>query len=125
MKNLLLVLGTALMMAVLPVSMAVAAPATDICSGTAKTSAYCNKDKTSTDPIAGPNGILINVANLIAIIAGIVLVIMLIVAGIRYITSSGDSNGIQKAKDTIMHALIGLIVIVFARTLIAYLVSRI
>ena len=124
MKNLLLVLGTALMMAVLPVSMAVAAPATDICSGTAKTSAYC-KDKTSTDPIAGPNGILINVANLIAIIAGIVLVIMLIVAGIRYITSSGDSNGIQKAKDTIMHALIGLIVIVFARTLIAFLVSRI
>ena len=121
MKKTLLLIGAALMLAVLPVSLAAAA---DICSGTGATSAYC-KSKTTTDPIAGPNGILIKVTDLIAIVAGIALVIMLIIAGIRYITSVGDSAGIQKAKDTIMHALTGLVVIVLARTLIAFLVSRI
>ena len=123
MKKILWLFVTALMLAVLPVSLAAAA---DICSGTGATSAYCkSKTTTTTDPIAGPNGILIKVTDLIAIVAGIVLVVMLIIAGIRYITSVGDSAGIQKAKDTIMHALTGLVVIVLARTLIAFVVSRI
>jgi len=122
-KNLLLLLVAVLMMAFLPTALAAAAP-TDICGGTGAASAYC-KSKTSADPIAGPNGILIKATNLITIVAGIALVVMLIISGIRYITSAGDSAGIQKAKDTIMHALTGLVVIVLARTLIAFIVSRI
>ena len=124
MKKIALSLLAAVMLTFVPVSLVAAAT---VCSEpAAKTSAYCVGIAGPTDnPIAGPNGLLIKIANVIAVIAGMVIVIMIIVAGIRYITSSGDSAGIQKAKDTILHSLIGLIVIVLARVLVTFVVNRI
>ncbi len=59
------------------------------------------------------NQILILVANFISIlmlVAGFVAIAFIIVGGFTYITSSGDSAGIKKAKDTIVNAVIGLII---------------
>ncbi len=128
MKRLALLLLSALMIAIVPVSLA-AATTYNVCTDpgaptSTKTSAYC-LGQTATNPISGPNGILIQVANIIAVLAGMLLVIMMIIAGLRYVTSSGDSAGVEKAKNTILHLLTGLIIIVLARVLVAFVVSRI
>ena len=52
-------------------------------------------------------------------IAGIVCVIFLIYGGVGYITSSGDSNKIKKAKDAILYALIGLAIVGVAEVITA------
>ncbi len=88
-------------------------------------SAICNSRSESTDPIAGTNGVIIKVTNIIAYIAGIAAVIILVVSGIQFITSGGDSAKVATARKTIIGALVGIAVIVLAHTLIVYIVKRI
>lgn len=87
-------------------------------------SAVCNETQ-SGDPISGSDGVLISVANIIALVAGMAAVILIIVSGIKFVTSSGDSNGVSSAKKTIAYALVGLVVIILARTIVVFIVRRI
>ena len=64
--------------------------------------------------------IITNVINILSILVGAVSVIMLIVGGFRYIISNGDSNSTKGAKDTIMYALIGLIIVLFAKVIVRF-----
>ncbi|HUY53108.1 MAG TPA: pilin [Candidatus Dormibacteraeota bacterium] len=87
-------------------------------------SAFC-KDTQTTNPIIGTNGVLNDVINIITVIAGFVAVIMIIVAGLQMITSSGKPEKISNARNTIIYASIGLIVIVLARIIIGFIISRV
>lgn len=56
-------------------------------------------------------------ANFIAVIfefAGIILFVMFIIAGFKFITSQGDPKALEGAKGTLTHAIIGLVVLVLA-----------
>lgn len=57
--------------------------------------------------------------------AGTLAVIFLILGGIRYITSSGDSARIKAAKDTILYAIIGLIVTILAFPIVGFVLAKI
>ncbi|MFO0881995.1 MAG: pilin [Candidatus Saccharimonadales bacterium] len=78
----------------------------------------------STDPITGSNGIIINIANLIAWFAGAIAVIMMIFAGFRLAKSSGDPGKVTQARETIIYSLVGLIVIVLARVIVGLVISK-
>lgn len=90
----------------------------------AGSSAVCSS-KTGQDPIAGENGALAEAITIVAIVAGFAAIILLIVGGIRYITSGGDASKIASAKNTVINALIGLAIIVLAQTLITFVIKRI
>lgn len=77
------------------------------------------------DPIAGPGGLLSDITQVVSIVAGIVAVVMVMVGGYKYITSAGDSSKVQEAKKTIMWSLIGLVVIVLARSIILFVISKV
>lgn len=66
------------------------------------------------------SGIIKNVINILSILVGAVSVIMLIIGGFRYIISNGDANSTKAAKDTIMYALIGLIIVLFAQVIVRF-----
>lgn len=89
----------------------------------AANSAVC-KDKTTENPLVGEGGILLSIANIIAYIAGAVAVIMIIVAGIKFITANGDANAISSARSTIITALVGLAIIILAGTMIRFVILR-
>ena len=95
-----------------------------LCEGDAAKSAVC-QDNTDKNPLTGDGGVLIGIANIIALIAGAAAVIVLIVSSIRYITSGGDQQKVSSAKSTLINALIGIAVIVLGRTLIVYVLNRI
>ena len=63
------------------------------------------------------------VVNLILFILGIIAVIMIIIGGLRYTTSNGDAGGIKTAKDTILYAVIGLIVAILAFAIVNFVVD--
>lgn len=65
------------------------------------------------------------IVNILTIIVGIVAVIMIIVGGFRYITSSGDSNNINAAKNTIIYAIVGLIVVALAQVIVRFVLSKV
>lgn len=56
--------------------------------------------------------------NLLVLVAGVISVVMIVIGGIKYATSSGDSNEISNAKNTILYALVGLIVAVLAKPIV-------
>lgn len=58
------------------------------------------------------------IINAAAIIAGTICVLLILIGGFRYVVSGGESGGVQGAKNTILYALIGLVVVVVARTLV-------
>lgn len=78
----------------------------------------------STNPLTGNDGLLTRVANIFALITGVAAVVVIIIGGFEYVRSSGDSAKINKAKDTILFAVIGLIVVLIARSIVALVVSK-
>lgn len=70
------------------------------------------------------NGIIKMVINIFSVIVGLVSVIMIIVAGLKYITSGGASDKVTGAKDTILYAVIGLVVVALAQTIVFFVLGQ-
>jgi len=64
------------------------------------------------------------IINIFSIIVGVIAVIMIIVGGLRYITSGGESGKVSAAKTTIMYALIGLVVVALAQLIVHFVLSQ-
>lgn len=79
----------------------------------------------NSNPIYGPTGIIIKVTKIIAIIAGIASVIIIMIGGLMYITSAGDSGRASSARSTVLYALVGLVIIIAAQTIIVFVIDRI
>ncbi len=58
-------------------------------------------------------------------IAGAVAVIVIMLAGLKYVTSRGDPASVAKAKNAIIYALIGLVVCILAFTIVNYVVKSV
>jgi hypothetical protein len=84
----------------------------------------CSENNPSRNTIYGPNGIITKVANILAIIVGIAAVIVIIVAGIQYMVSTGDPTKVNNAKNAIIYAIVGLVVAVLARTLVIFIIGK-
>jgi len=68
--------------------------------------------------------VLVKVIEMLLVVIGVAAVIVIIIAGFRYITSSGDPNTVNSAKNTILFAVIGLVVAIVARVIVAFVVNR-
>jgi type IV secretory pathway VirB6-like protein len=63
------------------------------------------------------------VVNILLYILGAIAVVMIVIGGVRYTTSNGDSSAIKGAKDTILYAVIGLIVAIMAYAIVNFVVG--
>ncbi len=61
--------------------------------------------------------------NIFSIIVGIIAVIMIIVGGLKYITSGGDSGNVSSAKNTIIYAIVGLIIVALAQFIVRFVLG--
>ena len=64
-----------------------------------------------------------NIINLLLTLVGIIAVIMIIVGGIRYTTSGGSSSEIDTAKNTIIYAVVGLVIAIMAYAIVNFVLS--
>ena len=92
----------------------------DICTGVELTGGSCTGG-------GGPSveSIIGTVINVISFIVGVIAVIMIIIGGLRYITSGGDSNNTKGAKDTILYAIIGLVVVAMAQVIVRFVIKKV
>lgn len=63
------------------------------------------------------------IINVLLYIIGAISVIMIIVAGVMYTTSSGDSGSVSKAKNTLTYAIVGLAVAFFAYAIVNWVLQ--
>jgi hypothetical protein len=66
----------------------------------------------------GLDGVITAIVNLLSVIVGIVSVVMLVVGGLKFITSGGDANAVSSAKSTVIYALVGLLIVALAQTIV-------
>ena len=71
----------------------------------------------------GNAGVFSTVSNVLLFIVGAVAVIMIIIGGIRYVISGGDSSQVSAAKNTILYALVGVIVAILAYAAVNFVVA--
>jgi hypothetical protein len=86
------------------------------------TAGSCNNGPNGIDRI---NQILRHIVNLLSAIVGVVAVIMIIIGGFRYITSGGNDASVTGAKNTILYAIIGLVVVALAQILVRFVLDKI
>ena len=75
--------------------------------------------------LIGKNGVFTQITNTILYVVGIVSVIMLIYGGLRYVTSGGDSKKVTDAKNTILYAIIGLIISILAFSIVNFVINAV
>lgn len=63
------------------------------------------------------------VVNVLIFLIGAIAVIMIIIGGIRYVTSNGDAGSTKSAKDTILYAVIGIIVAILAYAIVNFVID--
>jgi hypothetical protein len=83
-------------------------------------------DTACTDPDAeaNVNQLIRTVINIFSVIVGVIAVIMIIYGGFKYITSGGDSGKISAAQQTIIYAIVGLIIVALAQIVVRFVLSR-
>jgi hypothetical protein len=109
-------LGAAGMIAFSTPELAYADAKADVCAGLPGGCAANSDNKI--------NSTLKSVVGILSSIVGAVAVIMLIISGFRYVTSGGDSNKIASAKNTLIYAIVGIVVVALAQFIVQFVLDR-
>lgn len=75
------------------------------------------------EDLFGNAGVFRQVTNTILYIVGIIAVIMLIIGGIKYVVSGGDAKKVTDAKNTVLYAIIGLVIAFLAFAIVNFVIS--
>ncbi len=97
-----------------------------VCSGASTLqfgeSTTCATDSEETQ--SKVNNLVTQIINIFSVVVGIVAVLMIVYGGFRYITSGGDSTNVTNAKNTILYAIIGLVIVALAQFIVKFILSK-
>jgi len=100
----------------------------NLCTGTinatgggTQTGANCGTAGTGTNDSL--QKVASKIVTIFSTIVGIAAVIMIIYGGFRYITSGGDSGKVGNAKNALIYALVGLVIVALAQFLVHYVLN--
>ncbi len=76
-------------------------------------------------PHGDPSKALPNILKIVFALSGAVSLLIITIAALRMVLSQGNPDSINRARNTILYAVLGLIISVFAFTIVAYVIKRI
>lgn len=82
-------------------------------------------DGTPTVLFGGADSIFTTIVNVLLFVIGALSVIMLIIGGLRYAVSGGNSSSITAAKNTILYAIVGLVIAFFAFAIVNWVLGAV
>lgn len=71
----------------------------------------------------GDTGVFKQITNVVLYIVGVIAVIMLIIGGVKYVISGGDAKKVTDAKNTVLYAIIGLIIAFLAFAIVNFVIT--
>ncbi len=72
----------------------------------------------------GVSSIMATVLNVLSLVAGIIAVVMIIIGGIKFMTSRGDPSATASARNTIIYAIVGIIIVVLAQSIVFFVLKK-
>lgn len=97
--------------------------ACDTSNLTIQSGADCSQPAGSSGNLFSSGGIFATVANTLTFLVGAIAVIFLIIGGLRYVISNGDSKNVEAAKNTILYAIVGIVVAVISYALVQFVIT--
>lgn len=89
-----------------------------------RTGADSARGNDQPERLDGDDGMFKQITDVLLFIIGAISVIMLIVGGIRYVVSGGDQGAVTAAKNTILYAIVGIIVAILAYAVVNFFVNQ-
>lgn len=90
-------------------------------SGSDSNSTDCGNATTNTQRVLN----LVKIAlNILSFAIGIISVIMIVISGLKYVTSQGDSTAVNSAKNTLLYAVIGLVISLLAQVIVQFVLGK-
>ncbi len=86
--------------------------------------ADCAKPTNAAENLFGDGSIFNTVTNILLFLIGAVSVIMLIIGGVRYVVSGGDQGAVTSAKNTILYAIIGIVIAFLAFAAVRFVTDQ-
>lgn len=86
--------------------------------------ADCARGNEQPENLFGEGGIFQVVTNILLFLIGAVSVIMLIFGGIRYVVSGGESTAVANAKNTILYAIVGILIAFLAYAAVNFVITQ-
>lgn len=86
--------------------------------------ANCAQGNGQATDLFGSDGIFKTVTNILLYLIGAVSVIMLIIGGLRYVVSGGDQSAVTSAKNTILYAIVGIVVAFLAYAAVNFVTTN-
>ena len=71
----------------------------------------------------GDAGVFSTISSVLLFVVGAVAVIMIVIGGLRYVISGGDATQVQAAKNTILYALVGIIIAILAYAAVNFVIG--
>ena len=96
--------------------------ATDVCKGLALTGGKCGPDDPSKPSV---DSVIKLGINILSLVVGVASVVMIIIGGLKYVTSSGDSSSVTSAKNTILYAIVGLVIVALAQIIVKFVLNKV
>jgi hypothetical protein len=93
----------------------------DICNGIGAASGGSGCATTSGPSLST---IIATIVNILSLIVGIASVIMIMVGGFQYVTSGGDSGKIASGKNTVIYAIVGLLIVAFSQAIVQFVLHK-
>jgi len=94
------------------------------CAGTSAQIGGSNTDCSGTKAADSLSVLIKNILNVFSWVVGIVAVIMIIIAGFRYIVSGGESGGVTGAKNAILFAIVGIVIVAIAQIIVQFVLTK-
>jgi len=98
-----------------------AANGINICSNGNENSVYCKNKNTGETQV---NGIIKTIVEVLLTAVGSISIIMIVIGGIMFALSSGDAQKAAKARNTVLYAVVGLAVSLFASAIVNFVFNR-
>ncbi|HEV2412711.1 MAG TPA: pilin [Candidatus Saccharimonadales bacterium] len=92
-----------------------------VCNGVISSGTNDCQDTTNT----GIDSVVKSALTILSFLIGAVSVVMIIIGGFRYIVSGGDSGQLGNAKNTIIYAVVGLIIVLFAQIIVHFVIGNV
>lgn len=95
----------------------------------ARNSAVCRDNRSAENnpnrnPIFGPSGAITAAVNILSVVVGVVAVIMIILGGLKYVTSGSNPQDVANARERIIYSLVALAVAALAQVIVRYVIGR-
>jgi hypothetical protein len=128
-RNVVLVAGALLVLFAFLGSGTFAQAAFGVCNdGSAAGTQFCQEatqgDGTPGAGIFGPDSVVTRVTEAIIFVSGAIAVLMIVTGGLRYVLSQGDPGATQNAKNTILYAVVGLVIAIAAELILRLVLTR-